>query len=226
MIKFENISKKYKKKTVLDGISFHIQGHEFVSIIGPSGAGKTTLLHILLGMTKPSKGSVHVDSFSITNMKHHDLHSLRRKIGIISQHDMLLPNKTVFENVAFALEVSGCPKNHVKKKTNSVLEIVGMKDYKKYFPKQLSTGEKKKTAIARALVLDPQLIIADEPTAGLDPESAKELIELLLKINEHGTTVILSTHHKELVDMANKRVVRLEAGRIVSDKQESGYHHK
>lgn len=226
MIKFENITKKYKDKTVLDGINLKIQGREFVSIIGPSGAGKTTLLHVLLGTLKPSKGRVEIDDIAITKLSHKDMHALRRKIGIISQDDMLLPEKTVQENVGFALEVSGFKSTYVKSKTNEVIELVGLSEYKKHFPRQLSAGERKKTAIARALSLDPQLIIADEPTASLDPEAATEIIKLLLEINKLGTTVILATHHKELVDLVNKRVVRIEEGRVVSDKAQSGYNHK
>ncbi|MBU1992793.1 MAG: ATP-binding cassette domain-containing protein [Patescibacteria group bacterium] len=226
MIELFNISKKYKGKTVLDNIDLSIQGRDFVSVIGPSGAGKSTLLHILLGTERPSKGIVQIDEFNITKMKNKALHELRRKIGIITQDDMLLPEKTVYENVAFALEISGYKKSYIKSRTSDVLEIVGMIEDKKSFPRQLSAGERKKVAIARAFVVAPQLLIADEPTASLDPESAHEIVKLLLEINSKGTTVILATHHKSLVDFANKRVIRLEAGRIVSDKKESGYHHK
>lgn len=225
MIKFEGVTKRYRYKTVLDSINLQIQGHEFVSIIGPSGSGKTTLLHILLGTVKPTNGHVTVDSLNITKLGHGEVHALRRKIGIITQDDMLLPTKTIEENISFVLEVSGYEKSYIKAKTNEVIELVGLLECRKDFPKELSAGERRKAAIARALVLDPQLLIADEPTSSLDPESASEIIKLLIKANERGTTVILATHHKELVNTVNKRVIRLELGRIVSDKAQSGYHN-
>jgi len=223
MIIIDGVTKKYGDKKVLDNVSFKINGGEFVSIIGASGAGKTTLIHTLIGAEKVDKGMIKVDNYEVSKLKPSDIQKYRRMIGIVFQDYKLLPQKTVFENVAFALEVCGYPKKFVNERTVSVLKIVELEDLRNHFPHQLSGGEKQRTAIARALVHDPQMIIADEPTGNLDPDSAMELGKLLMKINDGGTTVILATHNKAIVDFMQKRVVTLNKGKVVSDKKTAGY---
>ncbi len=223
MITVDKVTKKYKRKKVLDNISFQIDGGEFVSIVGGSGAGKTTLLHALIAARTIDKGSITVDNYKVNKLSDRKIQEYRRKIGIIFQDFKLLPKKTVFENVAFALEVSGYSKKFVRKRTTDVLKITGLESKRNSFPKALSGGEQQRTAIARALVHAPELLFADEPTGNLDPENAKALAKLLLKINASGTTVILSTHNKEIVDTVRKRVITLDKGKIISDRKRAGY---
>ncbi len=223
MIVFENVTKRYGQRAVLDNVSFSISPGEFVSVVGHSGAGKSTLIHALIGAENIQHGRISVDHYAINTLKEKSLQYYRRKIGVVFQDYKLLPQKNVHENVAFAMEVCGEANHHIQKRVREVLEIVGLQDQRRHFPRQLSGGECQRAAIARALVHHPSLIIADEPTGNLDPNNAKEIIELLLKINKNGTTVILATHNPILVDHIHKRVIRLENGRIVSDKTQSGY---
>lgn len=226
MIEFQNVTKKYGKFTVLDKVNLAIKNGEFVSIIGSSGAGKSTLIHTLIGAEKIDKGKIMVDGFVVNEMKDRALQFYRRKLGVVFQDYKLLPQKNVFENVAFAMEVCGYRSEDIDKRVAEVLEIVGLQEHKKRFLHQLSGGEKQRTAIARALVHDPRLIVADEPTGNLDPKTGREIIDLLLKINKSDITVILTTHNMLLVDIIKKRVVKLENGQIVSDREKSGYHEK
>lgn len=223
MITVQNLTKKFGPKIVLDDVSFTIDGGEFVSIVGPSGAGKTTLIHAMIGAEKVDSGEIAVDHFEIRRLNPDAIQSYRRKIGIVFQDFKLLPHKTVFENVSFALEVSGYEKAFINKRVTDVLKLTGLEEKRNHFPSQLSGGEKQRTAIARALVHDPSLLFADEPTGNLDPDNAEALAKLLLKINNSGTTIILSTHNKELVNTIKKRVITLKEGKIVSDKKSSGY---
>lgn len=223
MITVHKVTKKYGQHAVLDEISFEVEGGEFVSIVGPSGAGKTTLIHAMIGATNFDSGKIKVDNLELSNMKHEDIQAYRRQIGIVFQDFKLLPNQTVFENVAFALEVCGYDKKFIQKRVTDVLKIVGLEEQKNQFPKQLSGGEKQRTAIARALAHAPQLLFADEPAGNLDPENAIALAKLFMKINQSGTTIILATHNKDIVNTVNKRVIALNKGKIVSDKKESGY---
>lgn len=223
MIVVDGVTKKYGKKVVLDDISFKVDGGEFVSIVGPSGAGKTTLIHALIGATDINKGKIKVDHYEVEKLDSDALQDFRKKIGMVFQDYKLLPEQTVYENVAFALEVCGYDKKFVKQRVEDVLKIVGLTDQKDLFPRQLSGGEKQRTAIARALVHAPQLLFADEPAGNLDPENAIALAKLFLKINQSGTTIILATHNQDIVNTIKKRVITLENGRIVSDKKESGY---
>lgn len=223
MIIIDRVTKKFGPKIVLNDLSFIVEGGEFVSIVGPSGAGKTTLIHAMLGAETIDSGSIKVDQYDVSKLKPSKIQDYRRKIGIIFQDYKLLPKKTVFENVAFALEVAGYPKSFVHKRTTDVLKLTGLEEQRNLFPRQLSGGEGQRTAIARALVHAPQLLIADEPTGNLDPENALALAKLLLKINGHGTTVILATHNKNIVNAIHKRVIALDRGKLKSDKENAGY---
>lgn len=223
MIKIDSVTKKYGKKKVLDNITFKVEGGEFLSIVGPSGAGKTTLLHAMIGAEDVDKGGINVDHYEVEKLSSSGIQEYRRRIGIVFQDFKLLSQKTVYENVAFALEVAGYAKGFIQKRTTEVLKLTGLEELRSHFPRQLSGGEKQRTAIARALVHAPELIFADEPTGNLDPANAVALGKLLLKINKHGTTVILATHNKDIVNTVKKRVITLEKGRIKSDKKNATY---
>lgn len=223
MIIFDQVTKRYGDRAVLDNVSLVVEPQEFVTIVGPSGAGKSTLIYSLIGAEKVHSGEILVDDYKVHVMSEKALQMYRRKLGIIFQDYKLLAKKNVFENVAFALEACGYSKGFIDKRVKEVLEIVGLANYPRHFPHQLSGGEQQRTAIARALVHDPKLLIADEPTGNLDPESADGILDLLQKINKNGATVILASHNKGLVDRLQKRVVRIEEGKIVSDRAESGY---
>lgn len=223
MIIVDKVSKKYGKEKVLDNVSFKIEGGEFVSIVGASGAGKTTLIHALIGAKNIDSGIINVDSLEVPQLKASEVQDYRRKIGIVFQDYKLLPKKTVFENVAFALEVNGYPKSIIQSRTTEVLKLVGLEKQRNQFPRQLSGGEKQRTALSRALVHNPELLIADEPTGNLDPENAESLAKLLVKINKHGTTIILATHNKDIVNKIKKRVIKLDQGKLISDKKNASY---
>ncbi len=223
MILFQNVIKRYDGRAVLKDIDLQIGGGEFVTLIGPSGAGKSTLLHSLIGALPVTRGSISVDGYDITKFNREQLQGFRRKMGIVFQDFKLLPKKTVAENIAFALEACGEPESKIKKRVAEVLEIVNLTRQAHQFPHQLSGGEKQRTAIGRALVHDPKLFIADEPTGNLDPESADEVLMLLQKINISGATVILATHNKYLVNNLRKRVVAMRDGKVVGDRQHAGY---
>lgn len=224
MITIEKVTKLYGKHKVLDDVSFEIGGGEFVSIVGTSGAGKTTLIHAMIGAETVDGGMINVDKYNVARLSGSKIQEYRRQIGIVFQDYKLLPKKTVFENVAFALEVAGYGKRFIHRRTSDVLKLVGLEEQRNNFPHQLSGGERQRTAIARALVHAPQLLIADEPTGNLDPENALALGKLFLKINKAGTTVILATHNRDIVNSLNKRVITLDNGRLVSDKENSTYN--
>jgi len=223
MIIFDKVLKRYKNKKVLDNVSLTIAPGEFVSIIGPSGAGKSTLVHALIGADKIQGGNITVDGYRITEMSPKEMQYFRRRIGVVFQDYRLLPQKTVFENVAFALEVCGVEKSQIKNRVHEVLKVVGLTDQANHFPNQLSGGEKQRTAIARALVHQPRLIVADEPTGNLDPKTALEIVKLFLEINKKGISIILTTHNREIVNSLKRRVVRLDNGQIAEDKGVGDY---
>lgn len=223
MIIFDKVTKHYGTLKALDGVSFEIQPQEFVILVGPSGAGKSTLIKLLLCEEKPTFGKITIDGKDIHLLKEKFIPYYRRQIGVVFQDFKLLRDKTVFENVAFALEVSGKPDEQVKKEVKKILELVGLKDKEDNFPGELSGGEKQRVAIARALVFNPKFLIADEPTGNLDPENSWEIAKLLLKINELGTTVLLATHNRDIVDAIHKRVISLKDGKLVHDRKKSKY---
>lgn len=223
MILFQSVTKRYDSHVVLNGVELQIDKGELVTLIGPSGAGKSTLIHALIGAIPIERGSITVEGRDITKFTREQLQDYRRGIGMVFQDFKLLPKKTVYENVSFAMEVCGAEEPFTRKRTREVLEMVGLQNQSSQFPNQLSGGEKQKTAIARALVHNPKLFIADEPTGNLDPESGIEILNLLQKIHISGATVLLATHNKHLVDKLMKRVVVMRKGSIVADLEESGY---
>lgn len=218
---FDNISKVYVSGSqhivALDGVSFAIGGGEFVSIVGKSGSGKTTLIRLLIGEEKPTEGNVFFRDINVNKIRLGVLQKLRRKIGVIHQDYKLLPKKTVEENLVYVMRVIGAPKETIQRDVPQVLEIVGLEARANNFPHELSGGEKQRLAIARALIHRPELIVADEPTGNLDPYHTYEIVNLLQKINNMGTTVILATHNKEIIDSLKKRVITLDRGRLISD---------
>jgi len=224
MIHLINVTKTFESKTVaLKNINLHIEPGEFISIVGQSGSGKTTVARLLIAEIRPDKGKIVVGGWDITDIKHRQIPLLRRQIGVVFQDFKLLPKKTVFENVAFALQVSGVPKVRINKIVPQVLKIVDLGDKLNRYPQQLSGGEKQRVAIARALIHRPKILLADEPTGNLDAINSKEIIDLLLKINEFGTTVVLVSHDKEIVNGLKKRVVTLENGEISQDQKVGKY---
>ena len=224
MIYFDNVSKVYPDgTTALNGVTLSVKEGEFVSIVGHSGAGKTTLVKLLLGEDKSTSGSVSFDSVDIQRVKANDMPELRRRIGIIFQDFRLLPNKTAYENVAFAMEVAGKSEDEIASDVPQVLELVDLTSKMWNFPRQLSGGELQRVAIARAIVNHPDLIIADEPTGNLDPINTYEIIQILKKINDMGTTVILTTHNKGVVEALGKRVITMDHGKVVRDDATGKY---
>ena len=224
MIKLSQVSKAYLKNIkVLNNINLEIEPGEFVSIVGQSGAGKTTLVRLLIGEEKADSGQVLIGDWDITKISRRETPYLRRQIGVIFQDFKLLPKKTLLENVAFALQVSGGSSEKINKIVPSVLKIVGLDDKKNRYPNEVSGGEKQRAASARALVHQPKILLADEPTGNLDAINANEIIDLLLHINKFGTTVILVTHNKEIVNRLNRRVVTMDHGHIISDQAHGKY---
>ncbi len=224
MIKFQSVSKKFPNNThALVDINLEVQNNEFVFIIGPSGAGKSTLLKLITRELLPTEGNIFIDDEDITLLPQNRIFSLRQRLGVVFQDYRLLNERNVFENVALSLEVLGLPEKQIIKETREVLEHVGMLDKADLFPQQLSGGELQRTAIARAIVGSPEIVLADEPTADLDPANAWEIINLLNQINKSGTTVIMATHNVDVVNNLRRRVVQLEQGRIVADKAGGKY---
>lgn len=226
MILLDRVSKSYSKKsesTALERISLHIEPKEFVIIVGPSGAGKSTLLKLLTREEKPTSGKIIVGGIDYEHLKDKDVPRLRRRIGVVFQDFKLLPNKTVYENVAFALEIIGISTKEIKHTVPRVLDIVGLKGKEKSMPLELSGGERQRVAIARAIVRQPKILIADEPTGNLDPKHAWDVIRVLEKINRYGTTVLLTTHNQDIVNKLKRRVITIDGGKVVSDHSGGSY---
>ena len=220
MIEFKNVSKTYDNKNyILKDVNIHIDDGEFVFIVGHSGAGKTTLTKLLLREETVSDGRLLIDSFRLDRMKERKVPALRRSMGVVFQDFRLFPNKTVFENVAFAMQVVGQPKSKIKHSVPGILSFFGLKDRMDAFPSQLSGGEKQRVALARAIANNPNIVIADEPTGNIDPEMSLDIMNLLIQLNEQlKKTVIVVTHEKELVDRFRKRVITLKDGCVESDR--------
>ncbi len=224
MIKLNNVSRIYNPDSAaLDDVSLHIKPGEMVSIVGQSGTGKTTLVKILTGEERADKGQIIVGDWDITRLGRSQVPFLRRQMGVIFQDFKLLPKKTLFENVAFALAVCNQKPEKIRKIVPSVLKIVGLEDKQHRYPHEVSGGEQQRAAIARSLVHQPKILLADEPTGNLDSINANEIVDLLLRINDFGTTVVLVTHNREIVNKLKKRVVTMHDGKIISDQAHGKY---
>lgn len=224
MIYFEKVTKLYSDKSVgLADVTFSVESKEFISIVGHSGAGKTTLLKMLLAEDRPTSGSIFFESINIHKLKRKEMTGYRRRVGVIFQDFRLLPNKTAYENIAFAMEAAGREDAEIEADVPHVLELVDLQKKIWSFPHELSGGEKQRVAIARAIVNQPDIILADEPTGNLDPINTYEIVQILKRINDLGTTVILTTHNKGVIDSLGRRVITMDSGRVVRDDKEGRY---
>ncbi|MBP7811224.1 MAG: cell division ATP-binding protein FtsE [Candidatus Moranbacteria bacterium] len=224
MIRFDHVSKHFsEEQRVLSDITFALLPGEFISLVGVSGAGKSTVLKLIYAEEIPSEGEVYFNERPISGINRKHLPFFRRNIGTVFQDFKLFPNRTAFENIAYALEVDGRETEEIHREVPEILEIVGLGDKAGQYPRELSGGEQQRVSLARALIHRPKVIVADEPTGNLDPVSTQEIVKLLLEINSFGTTVILATHNKDIVDNLNRRVITLERGRIVSDEASGRY---
>jgi cell division transport system ATP-binding protein len=224
MIRFKNISKMYGPEIVgVKNVNLHIRPGEFVSIVGQSGTGKSTLVKLLIAEEKPTSGSIQIGGWEVGRIREKDVPGLRRQIGVVFQDFKLLPKKTVYENVAFALEVAGVPGRRIREVVPHVLRIVNLSGKEGRYPKQLSGGEQQRVVIARSLVHRPKIIVADEPTGNLDSIHTTEIVDIFKKINEFGTTVVMVTHNREIVNALRKRVLTIHAGEIVADHEDGKY---
>ncbi|TFE29060.1 cell division ATP-binding protein FtsE [Cohnella luojiensis] len=227
MIEMQDIWKTYADgTTALQGVNVVIDRNEFVYIVGPSGAGKSTFMKLIYREEVPTKGQISVNGFNIGKLKHRKIPYVRRNIGVIFQDYKLLPKLSAFENVAFAMEVIETPRRLIRRRTMEVLELVGLKHKASSLPAQLSGGEQQRVAIARAIVNSPAVIVADEPTGNLDPETSWGIMNLLEEINFRGTTIVMATHNKEIVNTLRKRVIAIERGSIVRDQQRGEYGYE
>ncbi len=224
MIYFDNVSKQYADNSIaLDSITLAVDPQEFVSIVGHSGAGKTTLIKMLLAEERPTDGRVYFQSVDIHDLRRNEMNLYRRKIGVVFQDFRLLPYKTAFENISFAMEAAGRSDAEIKSDVPHVLDLVDLGEKMWNFPHQLSGGEKQRVAIARAIVNQPDVLIADEPTGNLDPVNTYDIVQILKKINDLGTTVLLTTHNRGVIDSIGGRVISMEAGRIIRDDRNGRY---
>ncbi|HFI0306670.1 cell division ATP-binding protein FtsE [Streptococcus suis] len=220
----KDVTKKYSNgTTALRGVSINVDAGEFAYIVGPSGAGKSTFIKLLYREEKLDKGSLTVGNFNLAKIKKKDVPLLRRSVGVVFQDYKLLPKKTVYENIAYAMEVIGEKPRNIKKRVMEVLDLVGLKHKIRTFPNELSGGEQQRIAIARAIVNNPKVLIADEPTGNLDPENSWEIMNLLERINLQGTTVLMATHNSQIVNTLRHRVIAIEDGRVVRDEAEGDY---
>lgn len=227
MVQFTDVFKTYENGTkALKGVTFEIQDGEFAFLVGPSGSGKTTIIKLITGEIAPMDGTVNVNGYDMGNIKFSKMPYMRRTLGVVFQDFRLIEDKSVYENVAFAMRVIGASNKEIRRRVPYVLELVGLDSRSKRRPQELSGGEQQRVAIARALVNNPSLIIADEPTGNLDPARSLEIMMLLEKINELGTTVLVVTHEKELVNSFSKRVIAIDAGRVISDGLDGYYSYE
>ena len=227
LILMEDVWKTYPNGVMaVNGIDFKLDKGDFVYVVGPSGAGKSTFIKMIYREEKPTKGKIVVSDIDLTSLKERDVPKLRRKIGVVFQDFKLLPKLTVYENVAFALEVIEESPDNIKRKVMDVLELVKLKNKARMYPEELSGGEQQRVSIARSIVNNPELVVADEPTGNLDPDTAWEIMEIFEEINHRGTSIIMATHNKEIVNTIKKRVVAIEGGRIVRDEQQGEYGYE
>lgn len=227
MIQLVGISKKYENGVkALSNVNIHIEKGEFVFLVGPSGAGKSTFMKLLLKEENPSGGRILVASDNITKIHRRKIPFLRRKMGVVFQDFRLLPNKTVYENVAFAMQILEVNQRDIRRQVPIILSMVGLSKRANMYPNQLSGGEQQRVSIARAMINNPPILIADEPTGNLDPDTSWEIMKLLRQINRRGTTVLMATHDKEIVDLMQKRVIALENGVVVRDEMKGGYGYE
>ena len=227
MIEFRNVSKVYNKNVkALTNVNINIDKGEFVFLVGPSGAGKSTFIKMVLKEVEPSTGNIVMGNEDLSKIKRRQIPYHRRKIGMVFQDFRLIPTLNVYENVAFAMRVVGASPKEIRKRVPMVLSLVGLSNKYKMFPTELSGGEQQRVSIARAIVNNPKVLIADEPTGNLDPETAKEIMELIDDINKAGTTVVMATHAKEIVNSMKKRVIAIDKGEVVSDVQKGGYEYE
>ncbi|MFA6308070.1 MAG: cell division ATP-binding protein FtsE [Patescibacteria group bacterium] len=224
MIKLIDLNKSYNKKVqALQNISLHIKPGEFVSIVGQSGSGKSTLVKLIIAEERPDSGKIVIGGWDIIGVKNREIPTLRRQLGVIFQDFKLLPKKTVFENVAFAMEACGFKSSDINKTVFQIISLVGLKGKEDRYPHQLSGGEQQRVAIARSLVHKPKLLVADEPTGNLDSINTREIMDLLKKINNMGTTIVLVTHNKDVVNSLHSRVITLDNGQVISDQLTGRY---
>ncbi len=227
MLKMQDVSKVYDGGSVaLQNVDIHIKPGEFVFVVGPSGAGKSTFIKMLFREVLPTTGSIFVNGKDILSMTPKEIPYLRRQLGIIFQDYRLLPDRTVYENVAFAMQVIETPRRKIKRRVLNVLDLVGLRHRANAYPNELSGGEQQRIAIARAIVNDPIMVIADEPTGNLDPETSWDIMEIFKEINATGTTIVMATHDKEIVDAMGKRVIAIENGHIVRDEANGVYGYE
>ena len=227
MIEFTDVVKTYEQgNNALNGVTMQIEDGEFCFLVGPSGSGKSTIIKMITGELKPTSGTVHVNGYSLERIRKREIPFLRRTVGVVFQDFRLIPNMTVYENVAFAMRVIGAREKEIKERVPYVLDLVGLSDKEKRHPSELSGGEQQRLAIARALVNNPSMIIADEPTGNLDPAMSFEIMSLLEEINNLGTTMLVVTHAQNLVDSFNKRVITINDGVIVDDGLEAYYSYE
>ena len=227
MINFDNVSKQYKNSNTpaLDGINLSIEQGDFVFLVGQSGSGKSSLLRLLLKEEKPTSGTVTVDGINVGKLPNRKVPAFRRTMGIVFQDFRLLPGKTVFDNVAFGMEVIGKSKKEIQQRIPAILELVGLEEKAHRLPSELSGGEQQRVALARAFVNKPKLLLADEPTGNLDPSTSVGIMKLLDRINRTGTTIVMATHDVAIVDQMRKRIVQMENGKIIRDQERGMYGH-
>jgi cell division transport system ATP-binding protein len=227
VINFDNVSKQYKNSNTpaLDGINLNIEQGEFVFLVGQSGSGKSSLLRLLLKEEKPSAGTVTVDGINVAKLPNRKVPAFRRTMGIVFQDFRLLPGKTVFDNVAFGMEVIGKSKKEIQQRIPALLDLVGLEEKAHRLPSELSGGEQQRVALARAFVNQPKLLLADEPTGNLDPSTSVGIMKLLDRINRTGTTIVMATHDVAIVDQMRKRIVQMENGKIIRDQERGMYGH-
>lgn len=227
MIQFKNVTKVYNNNIfALSNINLHIEKGEFVFLVGPSGSGKSTFIKMLLKEVQPTNGNIIVNNMDITNLKRKEIPYYRRKLGVVFQDFRLIPTLNIYENVAFAMRVVEAPQREIKKKVPVVLSLVGLANKYKAFPHELSGGEQQRVSLARAIVNNPSILIADEPTGNLDPETAMDIMDTLNDINHAGTTIVMATHAKDIVDEMKKRVIAIEKGILVRDEQRGMYGYE